>query len=541
VPQYRLSCRRVDAGERLTIVASNTGAGAVCVDRGTADALLQRPFWQHADLEALCGSRTDLSTSALLTSGLIEPFVVHDDADAPASLVVVTADRPPQCIRAIECLAQDPGRSAHDAPIVVVDNSSRPQSRERLFEHLRDAARRHRLPLLVFTPRTRESLVAAIASQDAAAADAARFALLTVRPGATNVGAVRNFINLVTVGQRVISIDDDVEGPVLRAPGDDMQWAANGDCAGIAPLASADVSRWTQASLVSAHLDVLGRSVGHERAPILVTVSGLRGDCGAEFPWRELALRRRGEPRRDLTRQVLRGAAQATVTPIDRLMTYAWGLCNDGHLPPFMPMGRNEDGAFGRMLRLSRADALTCHLPVYVNHRPAERRSDRQYRNVAAALAQRWRTNDLVAMLLSSVPSHSHSTTAAATIAERLSGVAARLAAGDLTPLFTAAVALQSLHLSSAHRWAKTSGWLERRGLLRQIERRRHTQFSNEAVLPTEWAARDVGLLAQYLRLAAETTRRWSDVRAVMHHLPKWRRPWTELGEAEGVFRCGPA
>jgi hypothetical protein len=50
------------------------------------------------------------------------------------------------------------------------------------------------------------------------------------------------------------------------------------------------------------------------------------------------------------------------------------GIDNRSLLPPFLPVGRNEDGIFAMTLRACAEDALICHIPVAVLHSPLESR-----------------------------------------------------------------------------------------------------------------------------------------------------------------------
>jgi hypothetical protein len=87
-----------------------------------------------------------------------------------------------------------------------------------------------------------------------------------------------------------------------------------------------------------------------------------------------------GEARRELltdgstfrlamtSREVWRIARQAILTHDPACMAYCMGLANDELLPPFMPIGRNEDSVFGAMLALADPLALFAHLPVGIIH-----------------------------------------------------------------------------------------------------------------------------------------------------------------------------
>lgn len=68
------------------------------------------------------------------------------------------------------------------------------------------------------------------------------------------------------------------------------------------------------------------------------------------------------------TREVLRVVSAPTVTDDARFMTYCAGLDNTDLLPPFSPIGTNEDGLFGSMLRLCDPSWVIGQLPAAVVH-----------------------------------------------------------------------------------------------------------------------------------------------------------------------------
>jgi hypothetical protein len=74
------------------------------------------------------------------------------------------------------------------------------------------------------------------------------------------------------------------------------------------------------------------------------------------------------------------------------------GLDNRELLPPFFPVGRNEDGIFGRMMERCIPGACTAHLPWSIAHLPPGKRA---YQTDAA---RRNRVSDLVMACISNWP-----------------------------------------------------------------------------------------------------------------------------------------
>jgi hypothetical protein len=66
--------------------------------------------------------------------------------------------------------------------------------------------------------------------------------------------------------------------------------------------------------------------------------------------------------------ELLRIASQLTVSHRPQLMAMSMAVDNRLPLPPFMPIGRNEDGVFGQLVNELLPDAFTATLPVAVRH-----------------------------------------------------------------------------------------------------------------------------------------------------------------------------
>ena len=120
------------------------------------------------------------------------------------------------------------------------------------------------------------------------------------------------------------------------------------------------------------------------------TFAGVAGDAGMYCPSSLLFLpgavrQMLGESRavfdRALgSREVHRIASRTLLTHEPFCMAYCMGLAGESLVPPFMPVGRNEDGVFGAMLGFVDPAAAFAHLPVGVRHdsgRPSAYGDDR--------------------------------------------------------------------------------------------------------------------------------------------------------------------
>jgi hypothetical protein len=223
-----------------------------------------------------------------------------------------------------------------------------------------------------------------------------------------SIGANRNLVLLLTAGEHVLMADDDI----VCEP-----WTRDGRSQGIAVWGHTDpqdseffasrddvqhAAAWSSGDLLAGHEALLGHPMpelltsedppdlgetcGHliaalaeGRGPaVRLTFTGMAGDSGTYCPYSRLFASGPTQARlaasRDVferalrTREVLRIASRATLTHDPRCMAGCMGLANQAGVPPFMPVGRNEDGVFGAMLNALDPLALFAHVPVGVVH-----------------------------------------------------------------------------------------------------------------------------------------------------------------------------
>lgn len=224
-------------------------------------------------------------------------------------------------------------------------------------------------------------------------------------------GAARNAILLDSVGELVVSVDDDTVCRVGRTPdaGSGVvvtsRWDAR-ECWFFADhehaLASTDPQPF---DFLGLHELILGRTAGSciaklgdgrvnvdgarnrfilslASAPTIVKFSalGLSGDPGVSSVFGYLLLE--GETWRRLTssekeylvaltsRAVVQGVRSLTVSDGTFCMGGNLGLDNRDVLPPFMPVQRNQDGLFGHTVRACLPDCCFGFLPWVLEHDP---------------------------------------------------------------------------------------------------------------------------------------------------------------------------
>ncbi len=154
-------------------------------------------------------------------------------------------------------------------------------------------------------------------------------------------------------------------------------------------------------SFLSSHENLLGleKEINSINNKVAVTVSGIHGDSGFESP-RGLQTSTFADPRMYeyaiKNKLLLRYVNTSTVTDSPRFMTMCAGFDNRMILPPFFPMGRNQDGVFITALKACLPNSLIGYVPWVVRHIP---NPVREYED---GEVQKWRfrISELINLLL---------------------------------------------------------------------------------------------------------------------------------------------
>lgn len=333
--------------------------------------------------------------------------------DPVSALVVPTrADRPEgftPLARGLAGHARDRADARRRHALVVFDDSVHPGARA----ECRRIADRAGAEYVGVDEKRR--LATSLAAKDVDPA-LVRFAMFGVDGVSFRAGANRNCALLARAGERFVSVDDDGECRIsaipdatarLRlssAPDPTEFWCFDDR---VTALAS---TRPDRSDLVGVHEHWLGRSLAdcardHEiatvelddmsprytervlsgRARVAVTYLGVVGDSGMSAPI--FALVQQGRSRERLmidaeryrgalrSREIVRGVTAPTLVDSGFLMGLAIGFDNRELLPPFLPVGRNEDHAFGGILAHACGDALIGCLPFALLHAPGGARA----------------------------------------------------------------------------------------------------------------------------------------------------------------------
>jgi hypothetical protein len=248
--------------------------------------------------------------------------------------------------------------------------------------------------------------------------DIARFTLIgEFVEGLFTAGSARNTVLLDTVGRRIISSDDDIVCQIVRHPESANRLEfANHDSPRDAWFFEDREElranlRWEEFDFLAEHEKLLGKRPAQisletnwngidldkackhllaalrlDSGRIVATMSGLAGDSGAACAYYFLlspgALDKISKNESVFrtafrTREVLWVVRSHTLTHCWLCQGACLGLANDELLPPFCPVGRNEDGVFGALNGLVQ-DCFMGYVPLAVLHdAEAGRKCDR--------------------------------------------------------------------------------------------------------------------------------------------------------------------
>jgi hypothetical protein len=270
--------------------------------------------------------------------------------------------------------------------------------------------------IIWLTRADRQAFGARLSKEANISPDLVEFALLPTASGFDSLGANRNTLLLATIGERVLSVDDDTvctptplgheRGLTLDSRFDPRQYRFFSDRAAALSIIAAE-----EVDVLALHEEQLGRYVseiaalanvgseiqldhcddraivdlwlGHGR--IFVVTPGVVGRSGQKWPrrhvtidesWANELLASDTFYEAAVTSQALAAAVPTpTLSNASFFSGMFFALDNTPLLPPFLPRGRASDVLFGRMLRHCHPDAYIGHLPWALAHDPPEART----------------------------------------------------------------------------------------------------------------------------------------------------------------------
>lgn len=335
--------------------------------------------------------------------------VREEDTETISTIGIVTADRPASCDRTFRAFTEVVRRHGRRTDYVIVDDSTSERNRALNVQFIRAAC--SDLGGTVYYAGYREkSRYVELLREAGIDPVLARFALLGENPDRfVTIGSNRNCLLLDTLGSCVLSVDDDIRPQSVAHPQmkDTVSFRGHVDARDYwffeARNSLVNELDWTSVDLLGEHEKILTRSLaamalegqlGPEdplstacdhmirsifsgQARVMVTVGGIAGDSGERnYSWLSaaspgtMANLLHSADRFDCatkSREVLGVAADYTVTHRPFCQTANVGLDNRTGLPPFPPVGRGEDAAFGTLL-LSSPNSFLGHIPFALLH-----------------------------------------------------------------------------------------------------------------------------------------------------------------------------
>ena len=355
-----------------------------------------------------------------------------DNAPPISAIGVTTADRPQLLERCVWSLSRQLSSHSADVRIIVVDASKNARN-EALGRSAVSAIRGATGHAITFVGRKEK---AAIRQELRTLCDDSLLGF-AFRPGASGN---RNIILLLSSGENVLFVDDDMVCDVWRPRSSRRAITLGGhvELRHIAfyPRRDDVCERLVPARvhLLNPHETVLGRTVrslaaakdlrvdtqracphlreaaeGVRSARVRMTFTGIAGDAGVTYPdrflfstgtWKTvLAGSHTSFDTAFRSREICKVANRYVIMHEASCMGGCLGLSNTSIAPPFLPVGRNEDGLFGATLCAIDLQAVGCHLPYAVVH--ASARSPR-YHGRRFRSASETRLADLLISLLTS-------------------------------------------------------------------------------------------------------------------------------------------
>ncbi|HVV44491.1 MAG TPA: hypothetical protein VHC72_04775 [Bryobacteraceae bacterium] len=455
---------------------------------------------------------------------------------APQLAIITTG-----CAAQVEaCLASY--LAAHRTPpagVLVLNDSRAGIDLSNDFEGARNIARHASIPFRCASRGDRSAYIHLLAARGIPR-QVAEFCLLGLNGDWFTAGANRNAALLDLTGDTLLMVDDDTRGQTAGSPlTGDWKIAGNNDPTDIQVFSSREEAcrsaPWQEADLIGDVARVLGsRPVSAQDGTVRVVACGVVGDSGffspAHLLWNAspsttAQLRKSPESLAVAlsSREVIRIAPQPALTRGTVCMATAIGLDHRELLPPFLPIGRNEDGVFGNLFLRCFPQAWTAHLPYAIFHAAREGRSYGRLPDQPQTI----RLSELVIILLSTCPADDAAGPAAllSSLARHLRLVAR--SPRDLQAYSREAVRAQRRHLlSSIEAHIEEAGessalWRESIGSL--MARLRELIDSPGCWVPLELPALSpmeaAGVTAQIVQLTADLLDYWPRLVEIAHEL----------------------
>ena len=382
------------------------------------------PAMQGQDEEIKRVLRTTLNDGLMVSAAEICDLITpagrtknakEEAAANSAVVVIITWERPEPLQRLLESVLEN-GDPQNFHALYVVDDSRKPENISKNQEIVNDFRDKSPIHTIYFGQQQQQQLLKKIIKKVPQHEQAVRFLADQSRwTDYWTSGLTRNYALLLSVGKRLVVLDDDTICEVYelleRGNGvtlsnrpreadfylDNLQWdgfrlradsdpiKAHLECLGLslsAALGKLGVRQLEPSGLANASMYEIGRL--HAASPVLLTQCGTLGDPGTyNNNWLAKlrgASRRRMLESTDMVDNAIRndslwlGRKRPHFSTVAN-MSQITGLDNRHVLPPYFPILRGEDRLFGNMLNDLFPDAAVLDYPWAIPHLPMPVRS----------------------------------------------------------------------------------------------------------------------------------------------------------------------
>jgi hypothetical protein len=379
----------------------------------TLDGHAQANATNRAELESLVGHGLLISETAIRQRcfDAVRPVVTPP---AISTIAVITRDRIDSLRRCLESYIDNGLRADRRVEYLVVDTAPQPETRDLTRAMLRAVSTGRSVTVRYAGLDERQRFADALA-RAGLPRPAIDFALFDPEGCDYLAGAARNAVQLATAGQMVLCADDDTVCRVATVPGstgEGLELSSQNDPSAMWFFPDQDAAvtnaRYVDGDILGIHEELLGRpvasylefaakldllrvdhmdgallqAVASGRARVSVTSTGMHGDAGSGMPPAIRALDPQSLARLTrsdaeyrtvaLSRNVQRGVTRRTISNSPYFMAPGAAFDNRTILPPFFPVLRGQDNIFGFMLRVTAEGSCIGHVPLMLQHSPAE-------------------------------------------------------------------------------------------------------------------------------------------------------------------------
>ncbi|TAM83438.1 MAG: glycosyltransferase family 2 protein [Acidobacteria bacterium] len=384
--------------------------------RGQDEYSALQPYKVRAVLDELVEAELLVSNTVLLEKSQASTNPMTPWARI-SMLGVPTYNRPEDLKSCLSSFLQNARENARSIEVVIVDDS-RTKAEEVSVRNILDGVKRKFGAPMWYGGLEEKNKFSSLLEGVGIPLDVIRFALFGEPNCGCSTGRNRNALLLHSVGNLILTVDDDTVCRVVAHPqfADRLKLGSEDNPMSFWIFADRkdvlNFSQPTKLDVLDAYEKLLGRSLDqvisefsmhsdiqlselcphtieslqHGNGRILLTFAGVMGDCGMYSPMPLLGQTEVDTRNRILhsrqscniamrSGEILRVAQDWTVCHGLPFVGAVMGLDNRALLPPFMPVARNDEGVFGFALKKCFADAYFGHIPWALLHGGAQRGS----------------------------------------------------------------------------------------------------------------------------------------------------------------------